>query len=113
MIEIGEYIRTKKGEIMKVTSIPVDQDDIATYQTDKDWCELESDIVKHSKNIINVIEEDDLVNEERVVEKLITTNIDGHKLILIRLSSGVITNEEIKEILTHEQYERNCYRLED
>ena len=113
MIEIGEYIRTKKGEIMKVTSIPIDQDDIVTYQTDKDWCELESDIVKHSKNIINVIEEDDLVNEEKVVEKLVTTNIDGHKLILIRLSSGVITNEEIKEVLTHEQYERNCYKLED
>ena len=106
MIEIGEYIRTTKGYIYKVQS--KEQLDVLKWQD-----AMIGEIKSNSKNIIDLVEEDDYINEEKVVEKLVTTNIDGHKLILIRLFNGVITNEEIKEILTHEQYERNCYRLED
>ena len=113
MIEIGEYIRTKKGEIMKVTSIPVEVDGKVTYQTDKGWVELECDIIKHSKNIVDLIEAGDFVNGERVIETLVTTNRDGSKLPLVRFPTDVIRNEEIKEIITHEQYEQNCYRLEE
>ena len=112
MIEIGKYVRTKKGEIMKVTGTPVEQDDIATYQTDKGWCELGYNIIKHSKNIVDLIESGDFVNGERVIETLVTTNRDGSKLHLIRFPTDVITDNNVKEILTHEQYKRNCYRLE-
>ena len=129
MIEMGEYIRTKKGEIMKVTSIPVKQedDDIVTYQTDKGWAELESDIVKHSKNIVDLIEIEDYVNGEKVVDIFdIYLNEENEELaskrVLTKYRKAQYTGldlqyylyeEDIKSVLTHEQYERNCYRLEE
>ena len=129
MIEMGEYIRTKKGEIMKVTSIPVKQedDDIVTYQTDKGWAELESDIVKHSKNIVDLIEIEDYVNGEKVVDIFdIYLNEENEELaskrVLTKYRKAQYTGldlqyylyeEDIKSVLTHEQYEQNCYRLEE
>lgn len=51
MIEVGEYIRHKKGYIHKAKSV---------YKDMIWWCDLswiaEKDIVKHSKNIIDLIE---------------------------------------------------------
>ena len=116
MIEIGEYVRTKKGEIMKVTSIPVEVDGKITYQTDKGWVELECDIVKHSENIIDLIEEGDFVNKELVYQcnnkektKYLQPNdVDGSVYYL----EDFIKREGLSKILTHEQYEQNCYRLE-
>ena len=109
MIEIGEYVRTKKGEIMKVTSIPVEVDEKVTYQTDKGWVELECDIVKHSKNIIDVIEPSDLVNG--LIVQSVHHFPDG-KNSLIWVNDEFYTADNIRTILTHEQYEQNCYRLE-
>jgi hypothetical protein len=67
-IELGEYIRTKNGYIIKY------QDNVNTniFSMDDDlYVENplfpdEEKIVKHSKNIIDLIEEGDYVNGEYV-----------------------------------------------
>ena len=64
MIEAGEYVRTKRGYIGKVIKI---RERIETYKNDReaylvDWCGKRATYIsqikdiKHSKNIINLIE---------------------------------------------------------
>lgn len=77
-IEIGEYIRTKSGRIAKCTKI--EHGDIPTYYFDNivfsagfhnDYNDLQenelSQIKKHSKNIIDLIEVGDFVDGSEVV----------------------------------------------
>lgn len=122
MIEIGEYVRTKNGIINKIKTI--NRYGIITKYDDKedkisesinyylnDGLEIdEEDIVKHSKNIIDLIELYDYVNGMIVFD--IITYDNGEKAI--KISSGYLMSEnEIQDILTHEQYMQNCYKCQD
>lgn len=94
-MEVGEYIRTRKG-ISKIK------------KTSKECslCEngltINNETHKHSKNIIDLIEVGDYVNGEKV------DSING---ILYAIRTGALEDIEIKTILTHEQYEQNCYKV--
>lgn len=97
-IKVGEYIRTKKEKIFK-------------YGKGRAYLGKDNEIVNHSFNIIDLIEEGDIVNGQRVlyIEK------EGLVIEMADYIFPYISIKEIKieEILTHEQYERNCYRLEN
>lgn len=58
MIEVGKYIRTKQGEIGKIIRIIPDEEfNDEYYVCDNDSASgLKSYIIKHSKNIIDLIE---------------------------------------------------------
>ena len=108
---LNEYIRTKNGKIDKVIN---DNYYISEYiECEKGIVDKEN-IVNHSKNIIDLIEVGDFVNENEVIDKYL---FNGE--IPVLETTGDETNAkcmcegDIKTILTHEQYERNCYRLED
>lgn len=104
VIKPNEYVRTEKGYISQnLTTIPW----IAKDTT------IDGDLVaKHSKNIIDLIEVGDFVNEKKVIK--IRQGGWGIQLILLGKNEIIMSNKKsIKTILTHEQYERNCYRLEE
>ena len=71
MIEVGKYVRTRKGiakikeKIGKVwdKGIVYEVDKNGTFITDNSFREFiyETDIIKHSKNIIDLIETDDFI----------------------------------------------------
>lgn len=63
---------------------------------------LEEEIVKHSKQLIDLIEEGDYVNGELITDKWDT-----------RISSirSNFSSEGIKTILTKEIYAQNCYKV--
>lgn len=69
--------------------------------------------VKHSKNIIDLIECDDYVNGYRIdniVDGVLVNNAVG-----IDRSGGLTPivqyEQDIKTILTHEQFEQNSYKV--
>ena len=97
-IKVGEYVRTKKRKIFK-------------YGKGRAYLGKDNEIVNHSFNIKDLIEEGDIVNRQIVVY------IEGEGLVVERAEYIfpyiLIEEMEIKEILTHEQYERNFYRLEN
>lgn len=97
-IKVGEYVRTKKGKIFK-------------YGKGRTYLGKDNEIVNHSFNITDLIEEGDIVNGQRVLyieEEGLVIEIAEYIFPYI-----LIEEIKIKEILTHEQYERNCYRLEN
>lgn len=120
-IEVGEFVRTKRGTIHKIERRDRDKHLLidtaylgARYFT---YIEEKEDIVKHSKNIIDLIEVGDYVNGHLVVElsknvynqKLITTEVDG--------KDGAIRHHylerSIKTIITKEQMASIEYKVEE
>lgn len=130
-IEAGEYVRYESGLIRKVTRIiPIYENglllsnsyyiefdgltNIGTYKNDY----VEKIVTKHSKNIIDLIEVGDYVNGDFVVQISKTFGYIFVKTTYYDELTGeekyqFIKKEDIKTILTHEQYENNCYRLEE
>ena len=107
MIEVNEYVRTNKGNIGKVVEIRLGfNKDTQLYQKiymldNGLWTILEY-IVKHSKQLIDLIEVGDYVNGELITDKWDT-----------RISSirSDFSEEDIKTILTKESYMANCYKV--
>lgn len=117
-IKENEFVRTDNG-IFKVTKIDglyiyLDKQYFDNqYQTMRDVTFKER-IVNHSFNIIDLIELGDFVNGIKVND---ISNIQGlnktiQKCLLVNIGDGYdIINEEIKTVLTKEQYERDCYKI--
>lgn len=111
-IEVGEYVRTKDGKIgifdryssRKENSLYKSPFNcfikIRNRKTPLQCCE--DYIVKHSKQLIELIEEGDYVNGELITDKWDT-----------RISSirSNFSEEDIETILTKEQFEANCYKV--
>ena len=116
-IKVGEYIRTPYNKIEKVIKI-TKENGWTCVTTNKDAYELQwlkNNKVKHSKNIIDLIEVGDIVNGRLVLQ------VDYKKqnvcLLIPLTDTKANTNimwygyEDIKTILTHEQYNANCYKV--
>ena len=109
MLKENEYIRTDLGNILKYTGKEKEFIDKHLSISNKKDIEFLGTIVKHSKNIIDLIEVYDYVNGMIVFD--IITYDNGEKAI--KISSGYLIDEnEIQDILTHEQYKANCYTVE-
>lgn len=125
-IEVEEYVRTKDGKIAtfdryssrKETSIYKSPFNCfiklpnrkTPLQCHRDY------IVKHSKNIIDLIEVGDYVNGRLVLQTDCKTQ--NVCLLIPFTDTKVNTNimwygyEDIETILTKEQYQANCYTVE-
>lgn len=103
-IEVGEYVRTIDGEIGKVKHIIQDMIFINSNQ----YYHTPDKIKKHSKNIIDLIEVGDYVNRHLVIQ----IGKDGD-LIIDDGGYHSIFLADIKSIVTKEQYNQKCYRLEE
>ena len=99
-IEVNEYVRFNNGEIGKVIDIKENPSRIVYSEYGE--IGLISDIVKHSKQLIDLIECGDYVNGELITDKWVT-----------RISSirSNFSEEDIKTILTKESYMANCYKV--
>lgn len=123
-IEVGEFVRTEEGEILKYDENH-EKIYIDNFKDDKNFL----NIAKHSKQLIDLIETGDIVEyfvEEDVdgedtikyeVAGTEVTDLSGNKTNEIGIcgESGVelIPFDNVRSILTHEQFEQNCYRLEE
>lgn len=125
MIEVGEYVRTKRGiakvlEVKTVKTKMYGKHDVV-YLIDK--CPrmyiTETEFIKHSKNIIDLLEVGDIVEielSEEFVEKedkKVLTQIGEvytKETLQKDIDNGIIT--KILTILTKEQYMQNCYKVD-
>lgn len=124
-IEVGEYVRTKEGFIYRIENgeefyadavdvgigiIP----DIEGIWIDKECMNYidERDLVKHSKELIDLIENKDILKIKTDGE-ILFLGVDENTLdIKYKEIIEDIKNGEYRllEILTHEQFEQNSYK---
>lgn len=117
-IEVGEYARTKKGRIDKVERFSAGlciwccENGMHIDECNCVGTHLE-DIVKHSKQLIDLIENKDVL-KVRIDKTIIFLGIDEctsdikYKELIESIKNG---EYELLEILTHEQFEANCYKV--
>lgn len=99
-IKVGEYVRDNKGYIREINS---------DFQLKYLKKIIEgNEIKKHSKNKTDIVELYDYVNYFPVID--IITYENGKKNIKL-FTGKILENKDIETILTHEQYENNCYRI--
>lgn len=115
-IEVGEYVRTPIG-IFIISHINIDFDD-----NDKNKCLLcqneknsflSIDIIKklkHSKNIIDLVEVRDYVNGQEVIE---VREQEGKIYLMTGYVPQTYIKEKIKSIVTHEQFASIEYKVEE
>ena len=94
-IEVGEYIRDIEGKIYKADNIFLKHANIV--------------VKTHSKNLIDLIEVGDMVNKEKV--NRIYKSEHQQYIVLETRNIFKRDSKDIKTILTHEQYEQNCYKV--
>lgn len=111
-LEVGMYVRTKKYGIAKIICGTSNKFNIDVFK--KDGCTLrcqkERDILKASFNIIDLIEVGDYVNGLPIqkINKYLSTN---EKYLVLLGSCSDWENEDIKSVVTKEQFENMKYRI--
>lgn len=109
-IEVGEYVRTDKGYITKMSS----EEFIKIMLENKS---VFGKALKHSKNIIDLIEVGDYVNGYKVIS--VDYDVMDAKTECIELDLNnnyqynFISANQIKTIITHEQFESIEYKVEE
>lgn len=123
-IKVGEYVRTKNGLIGKVNKIELAgsgvrfggeylSETIIQFNDGKVYERRvkEKDIIKHSFNLIDLIEVGDYVNGNIVTDKYLFA---GEKPVIEiernDTNCKCLCEKDIKSILTHESYEANAYK---
>ena len=114
-IKVGEYVRTVKQGIKRIDTIfenrPVNR---YGYEVGSDWAGKEysiiktTDIVKHSKNIIDLIEYGDYVNGHLVLK----VEEDGFLLVDDKGYTH-LAPINIKSIVTKEQFAQREYKVKE
>lgn len=110
-IEVNEYVRFNNGEIGKVIDIKENPSRIVYNEYGE--IGLISDIVKHSKQLIDLIKKRDIVEDKYNTYEV--AFIAGNRIYCndYNLDDSLITlrEQDIKAILTREQFEANCYKV--
>lgn len=134
-IEVGEYVRTEKGLIAKYLGFEKDDNDMEynkhlfdnkiywyyeyynEYVYEEDWEQFKENIVKHSKQLIDLIEVKDVIKYK--INNISTTlETKGYVEGIVDISDEEMLqkiksdkNYHILEILTKESYMANCYNV--
>ena len=110
-IEVNEYVRTKNGVIDKVDALYGMIENTVHLENQK-WFDTKK-IVNHSKQLIDLIENKDIL-KVRIDKTIMFFGIDEstsdtkYKEIIKSIENGEC---ELLEILTHQQFEANCYKV--
>lgn len=131
----GEYVKTKTGKITRLIKIDKKyvvvghgMHELQVYSKFENshyiyannyeelYEKINKYITKHSFNIKELIENKDILKVKTKENEILMIGFDEntidikYKEIIEEMENG---EYELLNILTHEQYERECYRLED
>lgn len=123
-IKVGEYVRSLvNGRISKILEVSdlLEEPNVKYYKTGKftGFCSTESYNVKHSSNIIDIVEPEDYVNRQKVTKVFIDPFTKKKRLELEGtrinwqgdMSCIYCESEEINEIITKEMLESISYKV--
>ena len=121
-IKVNEYVRTKKHGIFKVETIrkspyghlcgTTDNERVPTFTIGKGGtAEIKNNIVKHSPNLIDLIECGDYVNGHLVID---IPGDESGAVYLEQITKGALIptlKEDIQTIVTKEMMESISYKV--
>lgn len=130
-MEVGDYVRTNLGNIGKIIKEYTHKKGNVEYPEPQEWVldngyslnealmfESNEEIVKCSKDLIDLIEVNDYVNGYKVIKINEPSLANDYKRIIYcneceGLYQGIFTNEDIKSIVTKEQFKSIEYTVKE
>ena len=117
---VGEYVRTKRGEICKVLGIRQEQrtgkrvySHLAYYLDNHKGSLTPAFIVKHSPNIKDVLETGDII-EHKIYQEIFKSEIYiTNKDEIFTTDGERVLPEEIISVVTNQQFEQIEYKVEE
>ena len=113
-IEVGEYVRTKDGKIDKVIIEYNGKCNNSNCSEKHISCKYnyynEKDVVKHSKQLIDLVEVGDVLEIRTGLHSSFKYFVENEDNLLL-LKEKVKEFWNIETILTKEQYMANCYLI--
>lgn len=125
-LEVGQFVRTDKVGIKKIYKIDNNKTKYKYLyklkNQDDDGCIdlgvlCENNIIKASYSIIDILEKGDYVNGSKVVNINYDLNYDEDIVESITIfdysieGNDILYNEDIKSIVTKEQFEQMAYKV--
>ena len=116
-LEVGMYVRTNRGDITKISKIWENERVFFENKVDIDYFSSDSfgisylNNCKANHNIIDLVQVGDYVNGMQVTR--ICFDEDGETILNLSNCILELMNEDIKSIVTKEQFESMSYKLED
>lgn len=130
-LEVGQFVRTKKGTIFKIVGGNVDMweididysylskcenEDYDSYAYNKNNSLFEELVVKANYNIIDILEVGDYVNGQKIyydeeLNFLYVQSFDGDGEFYQESITKQSFIDNIKSIVTHEQFEQMAYKV--
>lgn len=117
-IKVNEFVRTKDGYIGKYVKDGLRKGTIEVEDNMVSWIVDSSNILKHSKNLIGLIQCGDYVNGKEVkhIADFEGINKPIKKLIFVDethlIPGETAENEDIETVVTKEQFESISYKVE-
>lgn len=119
-IEINEYVRTKEGQIIKVREKTIIFNDDDGLFIDEYMLPYEQKVVKHSNNIIDLIEVGDYVNGKEIIPVDYDEDENHNYFDILGIYcieddyayTMRLTDINIKSVVTKEQFANIEYRIE-
>lgn len=104
-LENNMYVRTKRDGIGKIISLSIGEEDECCFiELSKRRTGIkEHNILKASHNIIDLIEVGDYVNGHLVIKR--------HNDLILEDTFDLVEDEEIKSIVTKEQFSQMQYKV--
>lgn len=121
-IEVGEYIKFKDNSIDRIKEIINTHGNrkLIAFEKRNSYLSdlgLKKQIVKHSKNIIDLVEEGDYVNGYKVLEIRKHFEVQPYRIsIMVYKTKDAefwksIEEQDIEDIVTHEQFDSVKYKV--
>ena len=120
-IDVGEYVRTNNKGIKRIDRIDNNKTvnkylyftGIEDFEGKEYGIIKTTEIVKHSKQLIDLIEVGDIVKDKYNKYEVAFAKEDKIYCNDYNLDESLITlrEQDIKTILTKEQFEANCYKV--
>ena len=111
-IKVNEFVRTKDGYIGKYVKDGLRKGTIEVEDNMVSWIVDNYNILKCSKNLIDLIQVGDYVNGEKVTEiKEWNSSKDGYFRYAVTCYYEIIRADEIKTVVTKEMMESISYKV--
>lgn len=117
-IKVGEFVRSKNGALGKITKIVTEDIFYVKFYDNLEWKTdiEESGIIKHSPNIVDLIEVGDYVNGYKVLDvdfknKMICLLMPFNEENKSKYNIVWNTKYFIKSIVTKEQFAESEYKV--
>ena len=118
-LEEGMYVRTKYGiakyihKLVTKATIYYVIDKKIVYENVEDWEDvlLSNEILKASYNIIDLIEVEDVITTNNLCGEVTKIDIENNEIWIACCDYETCRSEDIKSILTKEQFESMSYKV--